>query len=70
MSKDITQARVLFKDGRFNYRRSFKVETLPKINGVPIIDDMDLPDIGIDLTSKEDVQKIIANTWAPLGVTL
>jgi hypothetical protein len=60
----------LTKDGRFNYGRSFNVDTLPKLNGVPFTGNMDLPDVGIHLETLEGVKKMISDSWFKYGVAL
>lgn len=69
-NNDISKERVLTKDGRFNYNRSFSVESLPKVNGIPFIGDMNLPDIGVHVESVDRVKSLIADTWRPYGITL
>ena len=66
----IADQRVITKDGRFNYNRSFNVSTLPQINGVPVIGDMLPADIGINVESMSTIEKIIRGNWSQYGVIL
>lgn len=59
--------RVITPDGRFNYNRSFNIDTLPKINGVPVISDMDLETIGVKASTVDRVLDIVKGCWVRFG---
>lgn len=60
--------RLISANGRLNYNRSFDVNTLPKINGVPVISDMGLDDVGVRFATPDEIEKIIQGCWSKYGV--
>lgn len=64
----LSAMRVITPSGRFNYNRSFDINTLPKINGVPVLADMSLDTIGIECASFDTVKKIIKGCWHQYGI--
>lgn len=64
----LSAMRVITPAGRFNYNRSFDIDTLPKINGVPVISNMDLETIGIEMSTIDEIEKIIKGCWHQYGV--
>lgn len=64
----LSAMRVITPSGRFNYNRSFDINTLPKINGVPVISNMDLETIGICPAALSTIDNIIKGCWHQYGV--
>ena len=60
--------RVITPSGRFNYNRSFDINTLPKINGIPVLADMDLETIGVHMMTSSQIENTISGIWNKYGI--
>lgn len=67
---NVSAQRVITPDGRFNYNRSFNIETLPKINGIPVLSDMSLETVGVTPMSKDRILDSIKGCWTKYGIHL
>lgn len=64
----LSAMRVITPSGRFNYNRSFDINTLPRINGVPVLANMDLETIGINVAETKTIENIVKGAWHQYGV--
>lgn len=67
---NVSAQRVITPSGRFNYDRTFDVNTLPKINGVPVLSDMNLETIGIQPMGNKKIEDTISGVWKKFGIHL